>query len=272
MPNWTTKIKRALYPVYIYPRVKPARQRQLHALFNKLKAAVSPPPLKVFSNMEEDGIILWLLSAIGCKKGVFLDIGSNDCINSNCANLAFNFGWKGVFVDADRRLLNIGKKMYGLFKKHDLKFIQQSVSRENINVLKNYFDNAEIDLLNIDIDGDDYSIWEGLTSLSPKIVLIETKIEYGRHPIVVPADDNFASAEWGASLVSMTALATKKGYVLVATNGEGFNAFYLRRDVLASSGVKVLPVESVLDAVSAGFYKDEIMIPLLSRARKFTQR
>jgi hypothetical protein len=272
MPGWTTEIKRFLYPLYIYSRVRPAKRRQLHTLFNESQATDSPPALRLFSNMEEDGIILWLLSAIGCKKGVFLDIGSNDCINSNCANLAFNFDWHGVFVDADKRLLDIGRRMYKLFKKQHLEFIQKTITRENINDISGHFDKGEIDFLNIDIDGDDYSIWEGSSTLSPKIVLIETKIEYGPHRIVVPANDSFAPSEWGASLVSMTELAQRKGYVLVATNREGFNAFYLRHDVFATSKIKELPLEVVLNSVSGSFYKDEVMIPLMKRAKELTQR
>jgi hypothetical protein len=272
MPRWTTEIKRTLYPLFIYPKVTAAKRRQLHALFDELNAGESFPELKVFSNREEDGIILWLLAAIGCKKGVFLDIGSNDCINSNCANLAFNFDWEGVFADVDQRLLNIGRRMYHLFKKRRLRFVQKKVNRESVNELSIYFKNREIDFLNIDVDGDDYAIWEGLSSLSPKIVLIETKIEYGRYHLVIPANERFAANEWGASLVSMTELAHTKGYALVATNREGFNAFYLRRDVLASSHVKELSLESVLSDVKGSFYNEETMTPLLDRLQQFSQR
>jgi hypothetical protein len=272
MPRWTTEIKRTLYPLFIYPKVTAAQRRRLHALFDQLASAEHFPELKVFSNMEEDGIILWLLARIGCKKGVFLDIGSNDCINSNCANLAFNFDWEGVFVDANERLLNIGRRMYKLFNKRKLQFVEKKLRRENVNALSDYFGNREIDFLNIDVDGDDYAIWEGLTALSPKIVLIETKIEYGRHHLVVPANDNFTPNEWGASLVSMTELAHNKGYALVATNREGFNAFYLRRDLLTSSNIKELSLESVLNGVKDSFYNEEIMTPLLNRFQQYNQR
>jgi hypothetical protein len=67
----------------------------------------------------------------------------------------------------------------------------------------------------------------------------------------------------------MYALFKKPGLKFIQ---EGFNAFYLRGDVFASSKIKELPVNSVLDSVSAGFYTDETMTPLLDRVKKFTQR
>lgn len=30
---------------------------------------------------------------------LFIDIGAADGINSNCANLALNLGWHGLFID-----------------------------------------------------------------------------------------------------------------------------------------------------------------------------
>jgi hypothetical protein len=70
----------------------------------------------------------------------------------------------------------------------------------------------------------------------------------------------------------MTELAAKKGYALVATNRDGFNAFYLRRDVLASSNIKELSLEVVLNSVSGSFYNDETMTPLLHRVKELAQR
>jgi hypothetical protein len=44
-------------------------------------------------------MILFIMAVLGIQEGVFLDLGSADGVNSNCANLALNFGWRGTFID-----------------------------------------------------------------------------------------------------------------------------------------------------------------------------
>lgn len=239
--RFTTYIKRLIYPLYIYPRVTSAKKRKLHKLFSHFEEnpASGIPKIRLFSNMEEDGIILRLLASLHIREGYFVDIGSNDCINSNCANLAFNFNWKGVFIDADQQLLNIGRKNYRLFNKESgNRYVQSFLTPDNVNdvVSKNVI-TADIDFLNIDIDGNDFAIWKTLNCIQPKLVVVENKIEYGSDELVT---------ESGASLVSFNNLAASKGYTLVATNYEGFNAFFMRDDLLEVSGLKPLDVNSVL--------------------------
>jgi hypothetical protein len=57
---------------------------------------------RVFSQFDEDGIIVFLLGVIGIGPAKFVDIGGGDGVwASNCANLALNFGFHGLFIDAD---------------------------------------------------------------------------------------------------------------------------------------------------------------------------
>jgi hypothetical protein len=187
----TTRIKQFLYPLYIYPRVSYSRRKHLQSLFRFYRSKVNDnvpvhyasTGLRIFSNMEEDGIILWLTASLNIQKGTFIDIGSNDCINSNCANLVFNFDWQGTFIDSDSKLLKIGKRAYQLFgktKELNLQFVEGFLSADNINdILNKYKVNDEVDFISIDIDGNDYTIWQALNVVHPKIVLIENKVEYG---------------------------------------------------------------------------------------------
>ena len=271
----TTAIKRIFYPLYIYPRVSRAKRRELQNVFDaylqqKHNGVLDElRQLRLFSNLNEDGIILKLLASINTKKGYFLDIGSNDCINSNCANLAFNFDWNGVFIDADKKLLQLGKRMYKLFgHNHDLKFVNRFVSGENIDgLIRECISNTEVDLMSIDIDGNDYAIWEAIECIQPKIVIVENKIEYGRYEIIVPATAEFLSTEHGASIVSFCRLGERKGYKLVAVNDAGFNAFYMRKDWFEKSALPALPVAQVLQdkEIAKCFYPPQIMHDLQKR-------
>ncbi len=263
----TTKIKRLLYPLYIYPKITSKQKKKLNQLISNTDTK-ELENLRVFSNRNEDGIILRLFTSLQITKGFFVDIGSNDCINSNCANLVFNFEWDGIFIDADQSLLNIGKKSYNFFKiKSHLKFIHSFVYPNTINELisNNINENIDVDFLSIDIDGNDYLIWKALNCIKPKIVVVENKIEYGKYEIIVPVSEKFLSTEWGASIVSFTKLAEEKGYQLIATNTYGFNAFYMRNDCFNLSGLDALNVESVLNNknISSDFYGEEQMKTLL---------
>ena len=276
----TTYIKRLLYPLYIYPKIVEGKKKKLHNLFlfykNKIEQSIDNEQVKIFSNKEEDGIIIRLLASLNVSKGYFLDIGSNDCINSNCANLAFNFDWSGVFVDASKKLLRIGERNYRFFvKKQDLKFVNAFVYPENINeIVKDKVSTLDIDFMNIDIDGNDYAIWAALECVKPKLLIIENKIEYGENDIVVPVHNSFLSSEWGASIVSMTRLAGQKGYTLVATNKDGFNAFYIRNDLLIISGLQELSLKKVAENkhIKYCFYPENVIKGLMEKVEVFKEK
>jgi hypothetical protein len=275
----TTTIKRLIYPLFIYPKITKGVQRKLHNLFDSyaISKSVVPAdikPIKVFSSFEEDGIIIWLMALLGIRKGYFLDIGSNDCINSNCANLVFNFGWDGLFIDADAKLLKIGKRNYALFgktKRHQLSFVPSFVSPSNVNdLVEKNIATKDVDFMNLDIDSDDFLVWQTLTVVQPKVLVVENRIEYGGYDLVVPASADFSTEEWGASIVSMNNLAETKGYSLVAVNSMGFNAFFMRKDLLKKvEGLQPLLLPEVLKrpAIQKDFYSDDMMKSIIEKVK-----
>lgn len=207
-----------------------------------------------YSQFEEDGILLYIFAAIGVASRTFIDIGAGDGINSNCANLAVNFGWDGLFIDGNEANVSRGKASYARHADtwaYPPKFVRAFVQRENINqVIEEQGFSGTVDLASIDLDGNDYWIWDALSAVDPRVVMIETHIEFGMNSIVVPYDKDYVypgkhPQYHGASPVAMAKLAAKKGYRLVGSNGYGFNTIYVKRGV----GEDVLPevsVESIL--------------------------
>ena len=209
---------------------------------------------RVFSQFEEDGILLYIFAVIGTHNRTFVDIGSADGINSNCANLLVNFGWNGLFIDGSEQNIARGKAYY---EKHPdtwaypPRFVQAFVQRENINsIIQEAGFSGIVDLVSIDIDGNDFWVWDALNVIDPRVVIIETHIEFGMHSIVVPYDKDYSYPGrhpdyLGASPVAMAKLANKKGYRLVGSNSYGFNTIYVKRGI----GEDMLPevtVESIL--------------------------
>lgn len=247
-----------LYKTQMGPDVQ-LKQKQMALQYIEQKKKNSLPPIsetgfKVFSQFEEDGFLLYIFSLIGHGKKTFIEIGANDGINSNCSNLCIHFGWSGLFFEGNPTLIKRGRKFYSKYPTpyHAKPIFKQAiVTRENINQLIEEGGLAgEIDLLSIDIDGNDYWVWDAITQVNPRVVIIETHVEFGMNPIVVPYDANYMypgkhPVYHGASPVAMQKLAAKKGYRLVAANDLGINHIYVRNDC-GTDCLKEIEVSSTL--------------------------
>jgi hypothetical protein len=238
-------------------RTSPALKAVLRSTYSQYRAlarADQPLPtsgeagFRVFSQFDEDGIVLLLLAAAGIGPARFVDIGAGDGITgSNVANLAFNLGFHGLCVDAKAENVRRGTQAFADHPDtafYPPVFRQATVTRENVNALVSEAGfTGEIDVLSIDIDGNDYWIWEVLNCVSPRIVVVETHPELGMRPIVVPYDAHLAAGSppeyLGASPVAMTKLAQRLGYRLAGANRFGFNLFYLREDLVPAGLARV---------------------------------
>jgi len=251
-------LKRVSPFIALSAKNSPAVKIQQVALYNYYRQAIqdgkrfnlSETGYRVFSQFEEDGILLYIFAAIGMGNRTFIDIGAGDGINSNCANLAVNFGWYGLFIDGNPSNIERGKAYYRNNPDTTLyppKFVHAFVQRENVNeLIREAGFVGGVDLLSIDIDGNDYWVWDALTVVEPRVVIIETHIEFGMNPIVVPYDKNYSYPGkhpdyHGASPVAMEKLARKKGYRLVGANRYGFNTIYIKNGI----GEELLPAVSV---------------------------
>ncbi|MBL0144574.1 MAG: hypothetical protein IPP48_01205 [Chitinophagaceae bacterium] len=208
--------------------------------------------LNIFTKADEDGILLAIFSKIGTTNKLFIDIGSNDCINSNCANLAFHHNWSGLFIDGNHNILNRGKYIYQkYFKQNSNRFLftQAIVTTQNINtILASTSYPNQIDLLCIDLDGNDYHIWNAIETILPRVVIVEVQVEKGNTEFIPPYTTEFELYEddtpKGASPLSMLKLAKTKGYHLVAVNNGCYNLFFVHQDY--TKNLNVLSIEEAL--------------------------
>lgn len=217
--------------------------------------SISTTGFRVFSQFEEDGMLLFIFSVLGMPNKTFIEIGSDDGINSNSANLYFNFGWHGLFIDGNPSSIKRGRKFFAKYPHpyfYKPKFQNALVTRANVNQLitSNGF-KGNIGLLSIDIDGNDYWIWDAIDVVTPDVVIIETHREFGLHNIVVPYDANYVYPGKhpmynGASPTAMVNLAKRKGYRLVGANDLGFNFIFIKNG-LADKEIPEVSVESVLE-------------------------
>ncbi len=188
----------------------------------------------IYTDMGEDGIIAYLLSKMENVPTYFLDIGSGNCVRSNCATLAVHLGWQGVFIDKNEKQLEIGKKYYAKRPAGaKVKFIGAEVRPDTINkILEDTELPGEIGVMSIDIDGNDLWIWKAIENVRPRLVVIEAKVEFGFRKIAVPysqSNNNGIDKMFnGASVEAMREIGKQKGYKLVGSNRPGYNLFFVQ--------------------------------------------
>ena len=193
---------------------------------------------KVFSQWDEDGIIQYLISKVPIANRTFIEFGVENYEESNTRFLLLNNHWQGLVLDAsadDIRYIQTDR----IYWEFDLQAKCTWITRDNINsLLSEAGFPKDVGLLSIDIDGNEYWIWEAIQSVRPRIVIVEYSSLFGLQPISIPYKEDFdrtaahhSTLYYGCSLAALAHLAKKKGYLLLGSNIWGHNAFFVRSDV-----------------------------------------
>ncbi len=202
---------------------------------------------KVYSQNGEDGLLLFIFSQVDTTNRTLVEFGIETGRECNAANLLIHFGWNGLLMDGSPKYARRAREYYDRFphtQDPSLKIQQSFVTVENIN--KTLSDNqiqGEIDLLSIDIDGNDYWVWEAINVVDPRVVVIEINASFGPdRAITVEYDEQFRRfskhrSGWyhGASLAALEKLGARQGYSLVAVDSTGSNAFFVKTELLADT-------------------------------------
>jgi len=213
----------------------PAIVRKLY-----LEGVELPPPYDLLaerfgylSQNDEDGLLLAIFKRIGTTDRRFVEIGCG-MNGGNSGFLAQELAWSGLMVDARSSSI---EKVTVRFTGRAVTAVKRRVTCETVNdVLRNHGFTGELDFLSIDIDSNDYWVWEAITACSPRVVAIEYNWLFGaQRAVTIPYSPTFDLAAVGvrsyrgASLAALVHLGRRKGYRLVAT--ERVNAFFLRNDI-----------------------------------------
>ena len=195
----------------------------------------------LFSQNGEDGILRHLFAEIGFRSRWAVEFGfpTNE---SNSLRLVLHEGFTGLFLDAsDWQVDRFNRAAAGLGRA-DARAVRVFLTRETLQAtLLDHGTPAEVDLLSIDVDGNDFWFWESLDRVSARVTVVEYNAALGPElslsmpyaPSGRPADDSprhFAYA--GASLTALVRLAARKRASLVGCDSSGTNAFFVRNDCL----------------------------------------
>jgi hypothetical protein len=205
---------------------------------------------QVFSQWGDDGIIQYLVSKLDIPNKTFVEFGVENYRESNTRFLLINNAWHGLVMDGSKENIEFIKKDKISYNFH-LYAKQAFVTKDNINVLliENFLNKgyaSEIGLLSIDIDGNDYWVWQEIAVLQPIIVILEYNAAFG--PVnkwVVPYKpdwrgpvEHHSRAYWGASVNAFCDLGKKKGYSFIGCNSNGNNVYFVRNDKIGDLKAK----------------------------------
>ena len=208
-----------------------------------------PHGYKVYSQNEEDGIIREIFNRIGTANKVFVELGVGNGLENNTLTLLFE-NWRGLWIEGSpQNVESIKNNFASTISDGQLTVVCSYITKNNINALvSSHLPDKEIDLLSVDVDGNDYHILECITSVDPRVIVIEYNGKFPP-PIVfcMRYDERHvwdSTDKFGASLKFLELKLKERGYALVGCNLTGSNAFFVRQDLTADKFLEPFTAEN----------------------------
>lgn len=196
------------------------------------------------SEHGEDGVIKRIFDIIGAQSRWCVELGAlNGVHGSNVWQLIKNEGWSGVLIEADQTYFE--KLQQEFFETSGVTCVHAFVSFEGPQSLDNLFAKTslpkEFDLFSLDIDGNEYHLWDSLQRYRPRVMIVEFNPS-------IPNDVEFIqprdmSVFQGSSLRAFVELGKRKGYELIAANE--VNAFFVLKELFPRFGI----IDNSIDAL-----------------------
>lgn len=202
--------------------------------YNEPKSLI-PYGAKVYSQNEEDGIIREIFRRIGTTNKKFVEFGIGNGLENNTLALLFD-NWSGLWIDAStRNIQQIKAAFQQTIASGQLSVTESFITKDNINqLIAASIKEQEIDLLSVDIDGNDFHILNAITCIRPRVIVIEYNAKFAP-PIAFCIDYNPSHTWQGDDCfgVSLQYLEDNvRDYSIVGCNLTGSNAFLVRNDLL----------------------------------------
>ena len=153
------------------------------------------------SQFDEDQIIPTLFS--------FCEFGAADGIRLSNTALLYEAGWIGTYIEPSSDFEKL------LINRPNATCLKAFITAENVNELV-----PDVDVLSIDIDGNDYWVWKAYEG-RPKVVIVESNLRMmeGVHPYDSEFRLQSKKDPYGASPDALRELASEKGYTEVCMTG-----------------------------------------------------
>lgn len=212
---------------------------------------------KVFSQFGEDGIIAEIMSRIGVASHRIVEIGIGNGTECNSLNLLINFGWTGLLIEGNPSFADKANEMFAErrgISSDRLVLVSEFVDAEYIDsVISGAGFDGEVDVLSIDVDGNDIWLLKAITAINPRLIIVEYNASFGPDlSISIPYERDFVWARrdlekqyyYGASVTALAKVARQKGYNLVYGTQAGVNLFFVRSDLMVANLTEITPQQA----------------------------
>ena len=195
--------------------------------------------VKIYSQWGEDGILDYIFQRLEIPKPKVIEFGAGNFSECNSRFLAENLNASVVAIDGREDLIETISKTDLPWKTHILG-LQTWVTPSNVNQLikKAHHFMGGVDMLSLDLDGNDFWIINAADLTGIMVVVVEYNPLFGNlKALTVPEEDAFDRTKkhfsWlyhGASLKAFVNVLSDKGFRFIGTNRVGNNAFFVATD------------------------------------------
>ena len=206
-------------------------------------AALTDYKSNVTSQSGEDGLIAEILRRIGTESRFCVEFGAWDGKHlSNTWSLWHDQGWSAVLIEGDPSKaadLEASLADYPAVTAH-CAFVAASGENTLDAILQRLGAPRVVDVLSIDIDGDDYQVFDSVESFPARVVVIEYNPTIPPHLELIGTPGSY----FGSSARSLYKLAQAKGYALAACTTT--NLIFVRRADFHKLGITEPRLEDVM--------------------------
>ena len=198
------------------------------------------------SQNGEDGVLEYVFRHVQPKHRRCVEFGAWDGKYMSNTFALVEQGWKSLMIEGDKArykdLLKTQKEYPNIQAMN--RYVMAKGKDRLDQLLKEAQVPKDFDLLSIDIDSEDYRVWESLKAFSPSVVVVEYNFcelpwirrLHGDRRTWVQRLLSFRND--GNSAMSLYFLGAEKGYALVHLTA--CNLFFIRRDLL--NGTQIIPL------------------------------
>ena len=198
----------------------------------------------VTSQNGEDGVIEQIFSVIGAGSKWCVELGAlNGVHDSNVWHLVKENGWSGVLIEADQTQFERLQREYASIAR--VHCLNTFVSFGGADSLGTVFARTPLpktfDLFSLDIDGNEYHLWDSLTDYRTRVMVVEFNQTIPNEVTFIQPRD--MAVFQGSSLRALIELGKRKGYELVTANEA--NAFFVLKELFPKFGI----TDNTIDAL-----------------------
>lgn len=192
----------------------------------------------IYSQNGEDGVIEAIFEKIGTKNKWCLEVGAADGIMFSNTRALVEKGWNAILIESDKAIfdrLTENCKQYP-----NVQCVHAEIQPSGIDSLDTILTSCrapeDIDLVCIDIDGQDWHVWNQMIEFKPRVVMVEFCPEVDNEDFIPTV-----TGKGQAGLEAVRKLCSSKGYhscVITDTNLIAINDYCVVGKTLQTESVE----------------------------------